>query len=54
MARLPSLGLNSILKVLNVLLIQQIMARLLSLGLNSWVRGRDWTFDSPANGQISF
>ena len=39
--RLPSIGLSSIFKVINDLLIPQIMARLLFLGLCSCIRGRD-------------
>ena len=38
--RLPFLGLSSIFKVINDLLIPQIMARLLFLGLCNCVRGR--------------
>ena len=41
MARLSFLGLSSIFEVQNELFIPKIMARLLSLGLCSCVRGRD-------------
>ena len=54
MDRLPSLGLSSIFKVIDDLSIPQIMARFFFLGLCSCVRGREWTFDSPDNGQTSF